>query len=1146
MRKIMTALAALLILLAFASVTAYAEDVGSEISSELSDSARVTALTVKSYPAKTIYDAFETLDKTGLRVVARFDDGRERELSVDEVEVGYQKDTCLRVGDSHIFLSFGGLTISVPVTVNRVEYDLASLEISDFSVTYNGKFNSYEAPFPDVVGLDGIPLRVKVNGGGLGVGKYDVSIDFETASTDYYTPDTRVITMTVEPYCTEVVWESLSFVYDGKSKVPTARFIDVFGNKIYPEAIGSATNAGSDYTAKVVFNDPNYKLSNTETKYEIKKADYDFKDVKWSKDAFVYDGSSKSISVSGLPSGVRVVSYTGDKATDAGKYTVMATLAWEETNYNAPNMLTHTWEISPTSYDLSGFSFVPGEFVYDGKIHYPKLKGTMPVGKDGIALEYSFSEGACHVAEGTVSCTVNFISKSKNYLTPDPVYSSVTVTPLGIEVLWGARELYYSGGAQAPSAASSECVVKVRGGETDVGKYTAEAYTENTDYYVINSLLEYTIKKSENGWLDLPKNATCYEGRELNLPVLAKFGEVHLVYYSDEAGVSVISAPTAPGTYYAKAVVFSTDNYSGIESPIFSFEIVKITATSFFATLNKNSFKAFERVSLSDLSCTVVNNDGSRVSVDPSLVSVSYQSADSLRRSDEYLTVRYGKFNYKIDVSVDFADYDLSGVFWTNTDTEYDGTAKTPTLLGLPAGVSVKEYIGGGAVSAGRYTVGAILDYDRENYNQPKLEGCTLTVRKKVLDVPTLSVAYNGELQMPTSDSPLYYVTSEEGFRNSGKYNVTATVRDNKNYEFFGGGESCSAYFVITPRVIGITVGEVKLHLFERVGEVEYTIDSGEYAGGDLPMFSKYVEKRTVYLRSLDPNYTVLSSGGAIKRLPYPSLIFTLYFLLVLVILALLGAAVYFGLLRRHRLQNAVAILKCRWRNRNMSAYPPRIIKRNKASRTDKYPEENTAPNRSVTPQKTSDATALPPTEQRSDDGGKDAENTDETEQQTDSDASDEPEWEIAPDAALEVPEDAAEDEGGDTVTFDGGFGMDAERADTLITDSLAKNLINRDGEIIYTEGKTKNIVNVDTLSENFTPGDRVDVNSLKNKSLVPYDTAYIKVLARGIIDKPLTVYANDFSLSAVKMIALTGGEAIKAVTVRTKKEGKIDTEHNR
>ena len=79
-------------------------------------------------------------------------------------------------------------------------------------------------------------------------------------------------------------------------------------------------------------------------------------------------------------------------------------------------------------------------------------------------------------------------------------------------------------------------------------------------------------------------------------------------------------------------------------------------------------------------------------------------------------------------------------------------------------------------------------------------------------------------------------------------------------------------------------------------------------------------------------------------------------------------------------------------------------------------------------------------------------------------------------------------------------------------------------------------MINVDTLSENFSSGDKVDINILKSRGLVPEDASNLKVLARGNIDKPLIVYANEFSLGAIKMIALTGGEAIKVVTAREKK----------
>lgn len=71
-------------------------------------------------------------------------------------------------------------------------------------------------------------------------------------------------------------------------------------------------------------------------------------------------------------------------------------------------------------------------------------------------------------------------------------------------------------------------------------------------------------------------------------------------------------------------------------------------------------------------------------------------------------------------------------------------------------------------------------------------------------------------------------------------------------------------------------------------------------------------------------------------------------------------------------------------------------------------------------------------------------------------------------------------------------------------------------------------IINIDTLAQNFAAEDVVTLDALKEKKLVPSGAGSLKVLARGLLDKPLTVEADDFSIDAVKMILLTGGRPVK------------------
>ena len=101
-----------------------------------------------------------------------------------------------------------------------------------------------------------------------------------------------------------------------------------------------------------------------------------------------------------------------------------------------------------------------------------------------------------------------------------------------------------------------------------------------------------------------------------------------------------------------------------------------------------------------------------------------------------------------------------------------------------------------------------------------------------------------------------------------------------------------------------------------------------------------------------------------------------------------------------------------------------------------------------------------------------------------------------------------------------------AEAAGT-ITDETAAQLTIREEKKSVHRGTKKGIINIDTLSANFASGDVVDLIALKEKGLVARNVGHVKVLARGVLDKSLTVMAQDFPLDAVKMIALTGGAAV-------------------
>ncbi len=114
-------------------------------------------------------------------------------------------------------------------------------------------------------------------------------------------------------------------------------------------------------------------------------------------------------------------------------------------------------------------------------------------------------------------------------------------------------------------------------------------------------------------------------------------------------------------------------------------------------------------------------------------------------------------------------------------------------------------------------------------------------------------------------------------------------------------------------------------------------------------------------------------------------------------------------------------------------------------------------------------------------------------------------------------------------------FALDKIKADALLSDRMAKNLLKRGGTV-EASGSTTETVSLGDICKNFDDNDIVNINLLKRCALVSEDCFKVKVTADGEINRPLKIMANDFDISAVKMITLSGGEAIKIKSRKTPK----------
>ncbi len=1076
---------------------------------------RVVGLVVKTQPTRLDYTALTGFSPLGLTLSVTYNSGREQTVGAESISYAYQNGSTFKYGDTAVNISYGGVSIALPVRVTRASYDVSGVVFSSDSLPYNGKYLTltYSGSLP--TGLDGIPLTATVEGGGTDAGSYKVILRFFGDSPNYNLPAPIEATLTVEKKSVQLKWHDTEFTYDGSAKLPRATYEDVFGVERAPMIGGEAAGAGR-YTATAMA-EKNYLFENPSVEFEIRRADYDFSGVYWIGTGFVYDGEEKSVSISGLPEGVKALGYTDATATEAGSYTATAALSYDTKNYNPPPTLNYEWSIARAEYPTDGFSFHGGSFIFDGREHYPTLIGEMPKGLDGIVLGYRFEGAVTHVADSGM-VTVAFYTDSKNYRAPESVSVSVTVTPKGIDVIWGECEHTYNGEPFLPTATAAECDITVSGAKTDAGEYIATAYSDNADYSVKNGEMRFVIKKANNSWLSPLICGDSFEGDAISPVAVPLYGVAEYRYYSDASLTSEV-APVTHGVYYVVACVPEGDNYISVSSEAVRFEIKAVIPTELTVVL-VGTVVARRVIGDGDFIATAIYNNGTQTTLTAADMLISYQSGDTPVVGDEYIEFGWAGFTRRVTVTVVKADYDMSGLTWSGTAVTYDGEEKHAVLVGLPDGVTVLRYEGNGATEAGEYTVVAHLSYDEVNYNVPENPTVTLHIARAVLPYPEiLPHTYDGKRYSLQSDSPLYSFSGEG--KNVGSYPITVTVADGRNYCFADGKTTAELTLSVIPRRVCLSVSPLLVYLDGNIPVAEYEITDGSFIEADAVTVSQSVSDGRVVLHVDNANYELTLIGGEIEYVNRLSPkkereVLLIAALSLLVIIALVAA-----IAKRERIATLISIIKCRIATaRTKPAFTDGAVVQSLEQTADiewHRPVPTTGYNKQPRAMPTLPACkagALPTT-----------------------DADSLGESDVEPSDAEESYEksERAEDLASSETEAEQLLPIDPEHADGLITDALAKDLVKRSRELIFTEGGGRGTLGIGIIGRSFLPGERVDVNSLKRKGLLPKDVAYLKITAEGSIDKPLSVYANEFTLTAIKMIALTGGEAIKVTTVREK-----------
>ena len=101
---------------------------------------------------------------------------------------------------------------------------------------------------------------------------------------------------------------------------------------------------------------------------------------------------------------------------------------------------------------------------------------------------------------------------------------------------------------------------------------------------------------------------------------------------------------------------------------------------------------------------------------------------------------------------------------------------------------------------------------------------------------------------------------------------------------------------------------------------------------------------------------------------------------------------------------------------------------------------------------------------------------------------------------------------------------VSSEEADKIAEEQHIDATMDEGIDYITAKDTKKVIVNIDSISKAYHAGEIVNIASLKEKKLIVKNAKFVKVLARGTLDKPLKIKAGEFSDTAIKMIRLVGG----------------------
>ena len=547
-----------------------------------------------------------------------------------------------------------------------------------------------------------------------------------------------------------VVWDYTSeFSYDGNRK--SVRLINV------PEGLQvSYTNAdqtaAGEYVAVarfIVTDTDNYSVNIPDMTlyWKIAKAAYDLSAVRWQYEkSFIFDGSEKSVRLTGLPDGLEPI-YSDNSAILAGEYTAKVNFEYDKDNYEEPGIPECRWQIEKAPVDLTGITWdYESAFVYDGTEKTVELK-RLP---DDSYAEYSNSKAT---QAGTYVAAADVISNDPDNRLTSRMDNLVWRIEKGD---YDMSHVYWDYDAPFTYDGDEHTVVLkgLPAGVTPVYRYNSAI-----DAGVYEATVSFRIADERN--YKVPEFDSCrwvinkadydmstvqwnyggeykYTGRMYEVVLRGLPEEVRVVYEGNVAALT--------GKYEASAdiIPYDSDNYNKPYVNNCSWEIVKADYEMSAVRWDYTNPKVFngrpQNVMLEHLPTGVIAEYVENEAVDVG----EYTARAILKVTDEA--------NYNIPHVEDCvweivkADYNMSVVAWNYMpgDFVYNGRRHRIELENLPDSV-VASYEGNTGVHAGDYLATASFRTNDANFNAPETVTFPWSIGKTEYDMSLVRWDYTSE-----------------------------------------------------------------------------------------------------------------------------------------------------------------------------------------------------------------------------------------------------------------------------------------------------------------------------------------------------------------------------------------------------------------